>query len=566
MSDVSSVSSSSTSAATSTATTTTSTSQTSSSTTLTEADVVAAAYAQALEPATLLDTQISNNETKIAAYQDMQSLLQSLESSLSTLHDSTDTTNDAFSQRSAALTASSTSSTAEMTASVAAGTATGTHQIVIEQVATAERIAGSGVSSKTTSLGYSGTFTIGEADGSSASIAVTSDMSLSDVENAINDQSATTGVTASILQVSSSEYMLVLTAQDTNKAIQLSSVSGTDIPQSLGLVDSSGSYVDELQKAQPAIINVDGVSSIQRDSNTISDVIEGVTLDLTQADPNSTVTMRVTNDTSTVESAIKSFVTAYNSWRSYVAGNQSVQSDGTAASGATLFGDSMLRDASEEIQNALSSLVNSNSLGAFGITFDSNNSLTINTTTLESALENNFTAVQSLFDFSATVSDSNLVVTSHSGSSYSGSFTLNVTTDGSGNVTSADVGGDTSLFTISGNLITGKAGTQYAGLSFYYSGQSSASVAVSMSQGIGDQIYQLADGYGNTLTGTLTDTITNMQNEDTTLQSRVSEITSQADEYSAFLVSQYALMEAQMSQYSQTLTLLQDLFAYDTKG
>jgi len=216
MTSVSSVSSS-------TASIVTTTSQTTDSTTLSESDVVDAAYERALEPATLLDTEISDNETKIAGYQDMQTLLQSLESSLSSLHDSTDTTNDAFSQRSAALTASSTSSTAEMSATVAPSTATGTHEIVIEQVAAAERIAGSDVSSKTTSLGYAGTFTIGEADGSSASVTVTSDMSLSDVEDAINNQSSTTGVTASILQVSGSQYMLVLTAQDTNQAIELAS-------------------------------------------------------------------------------------------------------------------------------------------------------------------------------------------------------------------------------------------------------------------------------------------------------------------------------------------------------
>jgi flagellar hook-associated protein 2 len=557
MTSVSSVSSS-------TASIVTTTSQTTDSTTLSESDVVDAAYERALEPATLLDTEISDNETKIAGYQDMQTLLQSLESSLSSLHDSTDTTNDAFSQRSAALTASSTSSTAEMSATVAPSTATGTHEIVIEQVAAAERIAGSDVSSKTTSLGYAGTFTIGEADGSSASVTVTSDMSLSDVEDAINNQSSTTGVTASILQVSGSQYMLVLTAQDTNQAIELASVSGTDVPQSLGLVDSSGGYVDELQAAKPAIIDVDGVSAIQRDTNTISDVIEGVTLDLTQADASTTITMRIANDTSSVETAIDSFVTAYNNWRDYVEQNQATQTDGTASSGATLFSDSILRDANSEIENALSSLVDANSLAAIGITFDNNDNLTINQTTLESALENNFTAVQSLFDFQATISDSNLILTSHSQSSYSGSFALNVTTDGSGNITGVDVGGDTSLFTVSGDLITGAAGTQYAGLTFYYSGQSSASVNVTISQGIGDQIYQIADGYANTLSGTLTNAISSMQNEDTDLQSRVDEITSAANTYRTFLVNQYGLLEARMSEASMTLALLKELVAYDT--
>lgn len=564
----SSTSSSSSSAASSSSssTATSSISSTAVSTTLTEADVVEAAYERALEPATQLETRLSANETRMAAYEDMQTLLQALESSLSDLHDSTDTTNDVFSQRAATLSADSTSSTAEMTATVEPGTATGTHQIVIDQVATAERIAGSGLASKTATLGYSGAFTLSEAGGSSATISLSAGMSLQDLENEINNASATTGIGASILEVSSSSYMLVLSATDTDKAIDFTSVSGGNLPVSLGLLTSSGGYGDELQAAKPAILAVDGVTGITRTSNTISDVIEGVTLKLTHADPGSTISMSVGYDTSATETAIANLVTAYNTWRAFVEQNQATNADGTAETTATLFSDSMLRDLNVEIENALSSEVKGNALAALGIAFNNRDELSINATTLESALQNSYTALQSLFDFSADISNSALILTSHSGATYSGTFTLNITTDSSGSVSSVDVGGDTSLFTISGDLITGNAGTDYAGLSFYYSGGTSAAVAVGVSQGIGDQIYQIIDGYTNTLTGMLTNEISTLESQDTDLTSEINDITNQANDYKNYLITQYGILDAKIAANDYTVSLLQTLMKSDSSS
>lgn len=535
-------------------------------TTLTEADVVDAAYQSALAPANDLLTRITANETKISAYQTMQTALESLQNSLSALHDSTDTTGDAFSQRSAALSTSNSNSGVEMSATVSPGTPAGAHQIVVEQIATAERIGSADVGDQTTPLGYSGTLAIGEGSGTSADITVSSNMSLNDIESAINAQTATTGVSASILQVSSTQYMMVLTAQDTNEAVSLTSVSGTDIAQSLGFLDASGNDADVLQQAQPALLKVDGVDGIQRDSNNINDVIEGVTLDLTQADASTTVTMTIGPDTSTVESAINDFVTAYNSWREFVMENQATSTDGSAASGAVLFGDPLVRSANQQIENALGSLVDNNALAAFGITFDNNDLLQVDATTLASTLQQNFSAIQSLFDFQATTTDSALALTSHSGSFFSGSFTLNIATDASGNVTSADVGGDTSLFTVSGNLIEGAAGTEYAGLQFYYSGGASTSVGVQVGQGVGDQVYQLADNYANTLTGLLTEQISSLTSQDSDMQSEVSQIETSANNYRSFLLSQYAVLEAQISQNDTEMSLISTLIAYDTKN
>jgi flagellar hook-associated protein 2 len=88
-------------------------------------------------------------------------------------------------------------------------------------------------------------------------------------------------VQASIIQVTSSQYQLVLTATDDNVAIVTSSVSGTDVLQALGVTDGAGVFLDELQAAKPAIFKFDGVT-LTRNTNDVSDIISGVTFSLLQ--------------------------------------------------------------------------------------------------------------------------------------------------------------------------------------------------------------------------------------------------------------------------------------------
>lgn len=68
---------------------------------------------------------------------------------------------------------------------------------------------------------------------------------------------------------------------------------------------------NEVQAAQNAEIVVDGLT-LSRPSNTISDAINGVTLNLLSADPATPVTVTVSNDTEAVKTTIQNFVDQYN--------------------------------------------------------------------------------------------------------------------------------------------------------------------------------------------------------------------------------------------------------------
>jgi flagellar hook-associated protein 2 len=538
---------------------------------LTVDDVVTAKVQPYLDRIDSINSTITSNEAKVSAYQDMQELLTNLENAADALRDPIDSSSDVFNMRSATLTSSDASVTASnvMSVSVDAGTTTGTHTVTVTQLAQSERISSNTVSSRTTALGETGTFTIGESGKSSATINVTSDMSLNDIVTAINNNTSTTGVTASLVAVTSSTYKLVLTGGDTNQTINMSTTSGT-VLSDLGITGSDGSTAaNVLQQAQPAILTVDGVSGIERDTNEIDDVIDGVTMDLTAASPDTTITMTIGNDTSSVSNAIETFVESYNAWREFVAQNQATNSDGTASSSATLFGDSTLRSISQAIDSSLTSIVGSTSLGAIGISVNSDNELEIDSDTLNTALSSNFSDVQQLFSYTATSSSSDLKLVAHGSSTYNGTFTINVTTDSSGNITGAtatDSSGNTTNLTYSGSIISGASGTAYAGLQFAFSGSQSESITVNASQGIADMIYQTTDTAADTSTGSVQQLISTLQETDSTLTSKASDIQVQADNYYSYLLDYYGRLEAQISAANQEADLIKQMLSLDSSS
>ena len=534
---------------------------TTTSTSLDWSQLIQSEVDQILAPADTIDTKITANEAKISAYQTLQSDLSNLAGSLESLSTSIDNplATDAFATRAATI-----SSTGDLSASSALsmtvdnGSATGDHTLTISQIATAQKVVGASQSSEATAFGYSGTFSIGLSGGSTSSVTINSSMSLEDIVDAINAQTSTTNVQASIVQVSSGSYEMVLTATNDNADIAYSSTSGDDILNKLGVTDSSGAFADVLQAAQPAEFTLDGIS-LTRNTNDISDVLSGVTFDLLQATPSGTaLNVSIGVDTSQVSSAVQSFVTDYNTFRDDVIAQSATNSDGTASSSAVLFGDSTMRDVMTQIEQALSTSVGGLSMADLGLSFNSNNELQLDTGTLSTVLSSNLSGVTTLLSAQTTTSSSQLSVVNTTTTAPS-SFTLAVAVNSSGNLTSASVNGDNSLFSISGNAIIGNAGTAYAGMAFMYTGSTSQSITVTSTLGLASQIYSIANNFGDTSTGAIQTLISNLQSQDDDYQSQVDTIESDAQTYQTQLQDQYAEYQAQIETADNSLTYLQAL-------
>jgi flagellar hook-associated protein 2 len=611
-----------------------------------------------LDQATAVQTQITANQTKLAAYQNMQSLLQALQSAAANLSTQALEGSNVFNNRTANLSASSTvpgqspsSPSALLSASVANGTAIGSHTVTVNQLASPESDI-----SQTLSLGStdalsnlsgfpaSGSFTIAETGKSPVAINITNSMSLSQVAAAINGASSQTGVTASVVSVSSTQSVLVVTGMDTATPLQFTDGSGilaslgvgptltggtaeSDTSAALGLSGSftvngggtvtvnAGMSLTDIQTAingaagstgavasitpggnlqvtsgggnavafgavtgnvlsslgmpagqvtvpQAAKLTVDGVSGITRTTNTISDVLTGVTLNLTGADPNTQVTLNVAADSSAATSAVQALATAYNNWQAFVHQNEATNSDGSAASGATLFSDASLREASLAVDSAITTQVRGLALSNIGISLDSNNNMQVDRTQLSQALATNFTGVFNMFQSQVTTDQTYLRPLGTDYSSYNGpAFSLGL--DASGQPTLNGTV-DTTDFTVSGSTISGNAGTPYAGMAFTFTGTPGQSANVTATMGLANQVFSAAGQYGNPLTGSVQNLVDSLQTEDTGLNRQYTTLTSEAQNYTNFLLAQYSSMSSRIAQANQIYLTLQSIINAQT--
>ncbi|MCP1842893.1 flagellar hook-associated protein 2 [Bradyrhizobium sp. USDA 4524] len=512
-----------------------------------------------LASATSITTTITANQAKITAYQSLQTELSTLATGLSSLSTSiiNSIATNAFATRAATISSTGdVSASSALNMSVNSGSATGDHTLQITQLATAQKVIGSSRSSSSTALGLSGTFSLGLSGGTGTAISITSGMSMQDIVDTINAQTSTTNVQASIVQVSSGSYEMVLTGTQDAADIAYSSTSGDDILNKLGVTDTSGAFTDVLQKSQSAEFTLDGIA-LTRNTNDISDVLSGVTFNLLQPTPSGTsLNISIETDTSQITSALQTFVTNYNALRDQVIAQSAQNSDGTAASSAVLFGDSTMRDLMTQLQQVLSGTVGGMTMADLGLSFNENNELQLDTGTLSTVLTQNLAGVTQLLSAQTATSSSQLSVVNTGTSPQS--FTLDLTVDSTGTLTGASVGGDSSGFSVVGNTIIGNSGTIYAGMAFTYTGSTSQSITVTSSSGLATQLYQLAHTSSGT-SGQLQTMISNLQSRDTDLQSQVSDIQSNAATFKAQLQVQYANYQAAIESANNTLGYLKAL-------
>ncbi|MBS1165996.1 MAG: flagellar hook protein [Proteobacteria bacterium] len=516
-------------------------------------------YQAKLATADTYETKITTNESKISAYNDASDLLDTLQTAADSLRAATDSTSsdtDVFLEREAYLTGvGGATATSVLTVSAASGTDTGTYSVTVSQLATAQKVASGTYASSSSDLSLSGSFTIGTESGSSVSIDVTEDMSLSDIASAINDESDTSGVKATVLKVSDSSYELILTTVDTGETISVGDDDG--IFQSLGVIDDSGNFADELQASQKAIFTVDGVT-VTRSSNEIDDVVDGLTFYLTgTTDDGESVSVEVAQNLTDIKSAVSTFVDAYNAYREWAMSQQETSSSGGASSDSVLFGDSTIRSINQQIASALAFSLDDVSMSSIGLSFDENNELELDEDTLNDVLNSDPDVIQQLFSYTFESSSSDLGIL-YRGTSAPSTFTLDITVDADGNVTGATVDGQSGLFTVTstGHGLKGVDGTAYEGYTFVYTGSTSQSVTVTQASGMAEQLYNITEAAINDDDGSLTTLVSSLEDKNDDYQDQIDTITDRADTYKENLTARYAKIQAKISTAQSTLSYL----------
>lgn len=204
----------------------------------------------------------------------------------------------------------------------------------------------------------------------------------------------------------------------------------------------------QLVEGQDASLTVDGVQ-ITKSSNTITDVIPGVTLTLLDADSDTTITLNIDRDIDGLMDKISDFVDAYNEVASYIHQQQSYDEE-KQEPGGILFGDGTLFS----IQSQLSSVVvgsiwgvdsDFSTLALAGITVDKEGQLSIDTDKLRGYLQTNFNDIRYLFTASGITSDGTLEYISHTRDTNPGEYTVNITQVATKSTATSDTAVDSTL-------------------------------------------------------------------------------------------------------------------------
>ena len=145
-------------------------------------------------------------------------------------------------------------------------------------------------------------------------------------------------------------------------------------------------------KGSDAQVRIDGVL-ITRSSNTISDALQGVSLNLLQSEPGSEIDLTVTRDLEKAAKSVKDFASAYNDIVTFAAGQQlagqPLQSSTTLRRVLSSFTQSLRTEVSTAGAYSRSTLA--------GLTLSRAGTVDVDDTKLRDALGANLTGVQALF-------------------------------------------------------------------------------------------------------------------------------------------------------------------------
>jgi flagellar hook-associated protein 2 len=311
--------------------------------------------------------------------QSRQSALQSLDQALASLQSAVTGLQTAVGSQ--ALNAS-VSDTSVASVSLGAGATTGVYQLEVDSLGSATQTVSTGspqsVSNPSTqNISSASSFTL-TVNGQATTITPATN-TLDGLLAAINNDPSL-GVTASIVNVGSSG------SPDYRLAVQASTLGNVSIQ----LSDGSNNLLNTISTGSLATYKVDGLSTtITSDSDSIT-LAQGVTVNLLGTTPaNSPITVSVGQTTTSAQTALQTFATAYNAVVAQLAAQH-------GQNAGALSGDSILAVA----QQALSSIADYTNfsgsvtnLSGLGLDLDTQGHLTFNAAEFEQSTGNNFTAV-----------------------------------------------------------------------------------------------------------------------------------------------------------------------------
>jgi len=353
-----------------------------------------------------IQAKIDKSEAKISGYSAMMAALNVFKGSIDQIDSTTDFA--ATSVRN-----SNPSGLSVLTTSLAAP---GSHSIKVESLARAQRSVSGGFSNVTSPLNggdtpFSISITVGPVGNqTTTNIAIpVEDTNLSAVARQINQSSA--GISAQVLDTgvveAADRYRLVLTGKP-GEENQFSVSTTLDTPSELAFLTAAD------QTATNASVVVNGVR-INRTTNSIDDVIPGVTLEL-QAVMADAASISIARDATGIKDKIRNIVQSYNDMVSdfgILSGPKSKDEDDIFS--GSLRGDSTIRSVLGQVRQILfgESQTRGDKIATFrdlGVSVNKEGVVTLDESVLDAAVANNFEQVVQALAGRQTVTENDTTV------------------------------------------------------------------------------------------------------------------------------------------------------------
>jgi flagellar hook-associated protein 2 len=365
--------------------------------------IIQALVAVERRPISQLETKKTSLNKQKSLYGDLSGLLGKLNSAAKALKTTTDfLTMKAVSDDETVLRASAGSSATP-----------GTYSVRVLKLAQAQVNASPGTASATSSLGAGSAELILDVGGNQWPVSL-NDPTPTTIAAAINDLAdrEDIGVRAEVVDTGNTasgganRYQLIVRATETGNAGAFSLSFGEGSTQFQTYVNSlGGNRITQGQDAELLLNSgpggVGGIT-VFRSSNQISDLWNGITLDLLSVPtPNKDVTITVSTDTEAVGKKMTDFVDAYNKVVDFFTSQSALDSEGKAQS--PLFGDQTLRSMRSTLRTTLGASVDDSGnlayqlLSQVGISSDTAGKLTFNKAKFDAALADDEQAVAAFF-------------------------------------------------------------------------------------------------------------------------------------------------------------------------
>ncbi|MAI41084.1 MAG: flagellar filament capping protein FliD [Candidatus Azotimanducaceae bacterium] len=258
----------------------------------------------------------------------------------------------------------------------------GTNSIEVTSLAKEQRSISAGFSSETATINSGATTTIDiTVNGATQTLTIES-ATLESIASAINN--ADIGVSAEIINTG--------IGSDSHR-LQLVGAAGSDGEFTIAS-DFAGLSFNNIQTASDAELKVNGVDFV-RSTNQISDIIQGVTLNLVNT-TDGTETISVIRDTSIAKENIIGFVAMFNEATTEFKKLTDSETDGPLRSD-TIFRSMVNKLRSVMINESSAPGDNINSLSSMGIAIDRNGQLVYDEAKIDTALNDHYDEVVKIF-------------------------------------------------------------------------------------------------------------------------------------------------------------------------